>query len=295
MSRPLQGALAAEMLAYVDGCLSQREREALEGRMVEFPEIGKQIQQWRAQNELVRAAFADPSPRPFRPVVARPASARSVSAGPAQNRPTPKAPASRQSREPERRPRVVAPASAAQRSSATDAGRGASGRRVCWTLAGALLLWVASAALPPPDPSLAFLEASAAAWRTFAGNTPHPVEIATSDRGAVDRWFATQLGRPAPVPDLAGAGLVLLGGRIVPGAFSPAQFLLYQGARGARVGVAIEALDSPPATSAVLDESGGARRASWTAAGHGFAIFGGASRAQITRLVRMVRDGASRD
>jgi len=297
VNRPPRGAFAAEMLAYVDNCLPQEDRQALEIRMIECPEVKSQIEQWLLQNEAIRAAFADQPPRPA-PTAGRFAAASFVEGRPPQGVKT-----ERESKESQRRPRAIEPTG--ERHRGIDAGAPATAqpaskakrrgpavaRRVFCTIAGALALWVASATLFSRDPSIAFVEAGAAAYRTFAGAATRPVEIATADRGALDRWFAAQVGRAAPVPDLSAAGLALLGGRIVPGAFSPAQFLLYENARRERVGLAIEALDSPPATDVALGGSGGALFASWTGAGHGFAILGGVSSAQIARLARLVRDG----
>ena len=64
MNRPLRGAPTAEMLAYADDCLPQKDRQALECRMIECPEVRRQIEQWLLQNEAIRAAFADQPPDP---------------------------------------------------------------------------------------------------------------------------------------------------------------------------------------------------------------------------------------
>jgi anti-sigma factor RsiW len=274
------------MLAYVDNCLPRAQRQAVEGRMIEHPEVKRQVEQWLSQNEAIRAAFAD---RPL----------RFAAASFVEGRAPQGVGTKREGKESLRRPRAIEPggersrrvgaAATAQRGSKAK-GRGpAVARRVFCTSAAAVALWAASAALFSRDPSIAFVQAGVAAYRTFAGAATRPVEIATADRGALNRWFATQVGRAAPVPDLAAAGLTLLGGRIVPGASSPAQFLLYESARRERVGVSIEPLDAPPATDVAFGESGGALAASWTGAGHGFAILGRVSSAEIARLARLVR------
>jgi anti-sigma factor RsiW len=285
------------MLAYVDDCLPQEDRQAVENRMIECPEVKRQIEQWLLQNEAIRAAFADQPPR-----LALTASSRFAAASFVEGRAPQGGDAKRESKESQRRPRAIEPTgdrlrgvavgapATARRASKAKRRRPAVARRVFCTIAAAMALWAASATLFSRDQSVAFVQAGVAAYQTFAGAATRPVEIATADRGALDRWFATQVGRAAPVPDLAAAGLVLLGGRIVPGAFSPAQFLLYENAGGERVGLQIETLDSPPATNVALGESGGALAASWTGAGHGFAILGRVSSAQIARLARLVRD-----
>ena len=52
---------AGDRLAYVDDCLSRADRAAVEDRMLEDPDLRKQIEGWLAQNEAIRTAFADPS------------------------------------------------------------------------------------------------------------------------------------------------------------------------------------------------------------------------------------------
>ena len=176
MNRPPRGAFAAEMLAYVDNCLPQEDRQALENRMIECPEVKSQIEQWLLQNEAIRAAFADQPPRPAPTAGGRFAAASFVEGRPPQGVKT-----KRESKESQRRPRAVDPTgerhrgidagapATAQPASRAKRRRPAVARRVFCTIAGALALWVASATLFSRDPSIAFVEAGAAAYRTFAG------------------------------------------------------------------------------------------------------------------------------
>ncbi len=297
MSRPTRRALASQMLAYVDDCLPCGDRQALESAIAESPEIRRQIDEWRLQNQVIRAAFAEPAAWGAPPAVGRFRAATSVpAAGP------PAAGIRRHSDDPDRRRSTIAPACErhpggapalpAVRPAMRTGRRGAAvARRLLRALAVALALWCASAALWPRNPSVDFVAAGAAAYRTFARSATRPVEVATTDRGALQRWFAAQGARAAPVPDLTAAGMALLGGRIIPGAFSPAQFMIYENARRERVGVAIEPLDSPPTSAVAFGESGGVASAAWTAAGHGFAVLSAVSGAPLARLARLIRDG----
>lgn len=292
MNRPSRRALAGQMLAYVDDCLPPEDRQALENTMTESPEIRRQIEEWLWQNQAIRAAFAEPAAggrlatTAFIPAWA-PRAAETKRQG---DDPDLRLPAIAPARE--RRSGGGAAALPAARRAIRARGRGAAvARRIFRALAGALALWCVSAAVWPRDPSTGFVAAGAAAYRTFAVNPTRPVEVTTRDRAAVERWFAAQGVRVAPIPDLSAAGLALLGGRIIPGAFSPAQFMLYENARRERVGVAIEPLDSPPTSAIVFSDSGGVPSASWTGAGHGFAVLGAASGAPIARLALMIRDG----
>jgi hypothetical protein len=54
----------------------------------------------------------------------------------------------------------------------------------------------------------------------------------------------------------------------------------------------MEVVDAPPETDFVIDDAGGILCASWTGAGHSFAIVGRASRARIDELARLVREAS---
>ena len=140
------------------------------------------------------------------------------------------------------------------------------------------------------NPSPEFAKAATAAYRTFADNGTRPVEIATSDRDVLNRWFAPQVLRAQKIPDLAAAGLTLVGGRIVPGAFSSAQYVLYENPQHERIALAIETIDAPPETKVEIGQIGAVLCASWTGTGHSLALVGRVSRARLAELARIVRE-----
>ena len=48
----------ADMLAYADDCLEPSRRAAFEALIRSEPGVGLQIDEWRRQNNAIRAAFA---------------------------------------------------------------------------------------------------------------------------------------------------------------------------------------------------------------------------------------------
>jgi anti-sigma factor RsiW len=294
VNREFRRVSTGEMLAYVDDCLPPGARAAFKDRMIENPEIDNQVGLWLSQNEAIRAAFPVPSDsrasaaagesarRSFAPELASPASQVMWDGGELAQRPN--ALARAVVRPP--RPNSIPPAPASQ----AKPGRHALfvARRMFSILVGVMAFWVAGA-LPFSDPSLEFAKAATAAYRTFADNGARPVEIATSDRDALNKWFAPQLLRAQKVPDLAAAGLSLLGGRIVPGAYSSAQYVLYENQQHQRFALAIEAIDAPPETNVEINQIGAVPCASWAGTGHSFALIGHVSRARLAELARLVR------
>jgi anti-sigma factor RsiW len=290
-----RAAATADMLAYVDDCLPSHNRRALEARWVHEPEVRSQIDRWLAQNEAIRAAFAVSPPRPFAADGAGLkrlsfAAERKIHAarGPLESKDSPSRPSPYGSLASDLR-KTVAVAAAIQEPTIAGGRWFGVARRASVALLGAAAILAASAAVFSDEPAVAAAKAGIGAYRTFADNGARPVEIATSDRVALNKWFAPQIGRSAPVPDLSGAGLALLGGRIVPGASAPAAFLVYETGDRERIGLAIEAIDSPPASGVDMREIGGVFCALWTADGHRFALVGQASPARLAELARLVR------
>jgi anti-sigma factor RsiW len=80
---------------------------------------------------------------------------------------------------------------------------------------------------------------AAAMYRTFANDRARPVEIAAAQKPELGRWFSERTGLSL-IPDFSSEGLKLVGGRVTPGEFGAAGFLLYEMASGERIGVLLE-------------------------------------------------------
>jgi anti-sigma factor RsiW len=295
VNREFRRVSTGEMLAYVDDCLPHGARAAFKDRMIENPEINDQIDLWLLQNEAIRAAFPAPSDsrgsaaagesarRSFAPELASPGSRIMWDGGDLDRRP--RVVVRTDVRPPQPDTIVLAPARQVRpRRNALSVAR-----RMLAVLAGAVAFWVAGVFLVS-NPSVEFAKAATAAYRTFADNGARPVEIATSDRDALNKWFAPQVLRAQKVPDLAAAGLSLLGGRIVPGAYSSAQYVLYENQQHQRLALEIEAVDAPPETNVEVGQIGAVYCASWTGTGHSFALVGRVARARIAELARFIRE-----
>jgi anti-sigma factor RsiW len=294
VKRDLRRVSTADMLAYVDNCLPRIDRAALEDRMSEAPEIKAQVDFWLLQNKAIRAAFPDRPPRlastaggvfarrSFAPELAR-QSLRTLREAKEIGRPP-----SALARTGDPFPKHDAPPLAS--TPRAEPKRSARGRRIVRICAGAVALAAAGAVVFAANPAAERARGAVAAYRTFADSGTHPVEFATGDREALTHWFAPQLPHAGPVPELAPSGPALIGGRIVPGAFSPTEFVLYETPRHERFALEIEPIDSPPETDVEIRESGGVLCASWMGMGRSFALVGRASPAQMRELARLVRD-----
>jgi anti-sigma factor RsiW len=279
----------ADRLAYVDDCLARIDRGAIEERMRDDPELKGQIETWRAQNEAIRAAFPDHAGKRsgaswtvadwlMVPDLGRHSARRAPESADAGDKPRGAGPVGESLR------KAVAPPDLTARPNR-------AGARILRGIVAALALWsgvvMLFSAAGPESPA----KAATSAYRTYAEGRVRPVEAATGDRATLSKWFAAQMTGAATVPDLSEAGLALVGGRVVPGVVSAAAFALYESPRHERFAIEIESIDSPPETDFAIDVAGGILCASWTGAGHSYAIVGRASRARLVELARTVRDG----
>lgn len=80
---------------------------------------------------------------------------------------------------------------------------------------------------------------AAAMYRTFANDRTRPVEVVAAQKPELGRWFSERTGLSL-IPDFTSEGLKLIGGRVTPGEFGAAGFLLYEMTSGERIGVFLE-------------------------------------------------------
>ncbi|SDA24657.1 anti-sigma factor [Sphingomonas sp. NFR15] len=128
---------------------------------------------------------------------------------------------------------------------------------------------------PPTVGTAALAREAAASYSVYASDTLHPVEIAASQRGALDGWISARLSRPIKAPDLRGAGLELIGGRLVASEHGPAGLYLYRYADGGRVAVYVRPMQVDRTDKMVPRKEGGVRGWTWADNGMGFGIFSG--------------------
>jgi anti-sigma factor RsiW len=149
--------------------------------------------------------------------------------------------------------------------------------RVRWLAAASLLLtlglggvggWQAHTLALARPPMADAVEA----YRVFAGDTVHPVEMGGGDARGLQDWLSARLGRPTALPDLRGDGFELLGGRLLSTPDGPAAMVLYQDQRGQRISLYIRQSEHIPAGTQGSRRDGGLLTHYWYRDGYGFAV-----------------------
>jgi anti-sigma factor RsiW len=262
----------SELHAFVDGELDAEARRRIERHLDKCPEDAALVEGWRRQNAALRAAFAPTSKEPLPPTLRKfssPSAARSFGSGVNWARFSPSKASSLRSmrrsdtsRRVGRRPAILV--------SLLTLVAGA-------LIAGAALLAFTGPATPPDRsprvaPPAGYAPRALIAYATFAQDA-RPVEIGADQKAELAAWLKDRAGYGG-TPDLTGAGLDLLGGRLVPGVAGPAGLLIYQmQSSGVRVGLYFERAvagggpgDAPSAPGFTVLE--------WRAAGMAFVLLG---------------------
>ena len=99
-------------------------------------------------------------------------------------------------------------------------------------IAGGGVGWVARGAAAAPSAFQSFTVDALDAHRLYVVEVRHPVEVPGSERAHLQQWLTKRCGWDVRAPELAAAGLKLVGGRLLPGPTGPASFLMYESAIG---------------------------------------------------------------
>jgi anti-sigma factor RsiW len=216
----------ADLHAFLDEEIGPDRRAKVAEHLEQKPLDAALVDTWRAQNEALRGAFAR---------IAREPVPLSLSLS---------------------QPLTVRAAHVPVTTRRLDIARAARQRRVAIASAIAFLAGSIAAAtgsilvqhLPNlfrPEAGLAttvgrrIATRAAAMYRTFANDRTRPVEVTAAQKPELGRWLSERTGLSL-IPDFSSDGLKLVGGRVTPGEFGAAGFLLYEVATDERIGVFME-------------------------------------------------------
>lgn len=237
-----------ELHAYVDGEVPADRRIALETWLASHPEDAARVAAWRAQAEAIRLRYGAVAEQPV-PDRFRLERIGQITGG-------------------SRRWIGIAAAAAV---SAFLIG-GAAG----WMARGA------SAAAPSPLES--FASDALAAHKLYVAEVRHPIEVTAAETHLMP-WLSRRLGTTLRAPDFTAFGLKLLGGRLLPGAASPAALFMYEGSSGERYTIYC-GRSSAPQTALRYTVTGDTAAFQWVESQYGYVVSGPANRDWLQRIAQ---------
>jgi len=110
--------------------------------------------------------------------------------------------------------------------------------------AGAVAGWQLHAwrsSVPPQAALPSFVKRAAVAHAVYSPEVRHPVEVAADQEQHLVAWLSKRLGVKVQAPKLDGAGLALVGGRLLPGESGPVAQFMYQTQNGRRLTMYVRA------------------------------------------------------
>lgn len=244
----------ADIQAHVDGRLPPDRRAAVEAWLLSHPEEARRVASYRGQTDMLRAALGGIAEEPLPPELDLRLRAKSARRWNGHGRSA-----------------LVASA----------AGLLLMGGAAGWTVRG----WDA----PTTVGTGALAREATASYQVYASDASRPVEMAAVQQVALDSWFSRRLGRPIAAPDLRGAGLSLIGGRLVATEHGPAGLYLYRNGRGDRIALYIRPMEVEGTDRMTARRTGDVAGWTWADDGLGFGVFGSGQAEFLHTTADMVR------
>ena len=249
MTDPKMPVTEDELHAYIDNELPPERRGDVEAWLATHPDDAERVRSWRAMAEALHARYDSVADEP---VPRRLEIERLV-----------------------RQPRRWMYGAIAATLVAFIAGGGAG-----WTARG-----VAAA----PSTFQIFTVDALDAHRLYVVEVRHPVEVPGSERAHLQTWLTKRCGWDVRAPELAAAGLKLVGGRLLPGPTGPASFLMYESASGERFTI-YTAKSEAEATQMRYSAQGNESALFWADRGVAYVVSGVGDRGRLTQIAQSVYD-----
>jgi anti-sigma factor RsiW len=181
---------------------------------------------------------------------------------------------------------------------------GLAGLFVAGAVIGAAALWgmQRSGSVPPmlaaPAPEPAWVQRAALAYRVYAPEIRHPVEVniattpeaeRTAQEQHLQRWLTKRVDVPVPLFDLRAQGFELVGGRLLPdGSKGPSAMLMYQHRDGTRVTVSIRQAGEAVPAAFRYERQADVGLFYWVEGRAGYALAGNLARERLLALAEAI-------
>lgn len=152
-------------------------------------------------------------------------------------------------------------------------------------LIGGIAGWMArGASASAPDTSELFTQEALGAHRLYIKEVRHPIEVRANEDHLLP-WLSRRVGTSLRAPDLAGFGLNLLGGRLLPGVYGPAALFMYENSAGERVTLYCSRVKAPQ-TALRYSPADDIAAVHWVEGDYGYAVSGPPDKMKLKSIAR---------
>lgn len=239
-----------DLVAFADSRLDAARAAEVEAWLAEHPDAAKEVEAWREQTALLKAALDPVIDEPVPPElsdVLHPS-----------------------------RPRRLAWALAAAAVAAIVAFP--LGMALGWYLSGGRMIGAGEQ----------LAETGLSAYRIYTAEVRHPVEVWAEEEEHLVKWLTKRVGVPVKAPDLSRKGLHLVGGRLLAENAAPLALLMYEDDTGRRFTLLIEHITEARPTAFRYVQKGDACAFYWVEGQIGYALIGPADRTLMLQVAEAV-------
>ncbi|MCR0984893.1 anti-sigma factor family protein [Roseomonas populi] len=241
--------------AYVDDRLDAGQRAKMERRLAADPELRRRVNDWQAQDAVLRDALSFKLREPVPPSLS-----------------------------------VAALAEARMRTTTRPVARWRMAAGFVLALGlGAAGGWFGHRMMPFDEIALLGME-SASAYRVFANDPARAIEVSSSNRAEMAAWMTQKLGRRVVLPDLSSVGYSLLGGRVLSTLSGAAAMLIYESAGGDRLTVYVRPMGIGREAEMQLLDVKALEGYGWINRQIGYSVMSDGDRELLRPVAHLIRD-----
>jgi anti-sigma factor RsiW len=237
-------------VAFADSRLDAARAAEVEAWLAEHPDEAKQVEAWRQQTALLKAALDPVADEPV----------------PTELTDTLRPP----------RPRRLMWAMAAAAAAAIVAFP--LGMALGWYLTGGRMI----------NAGEQLAETGLSAYRVYTAEVRHPVEVWAEEEQHLVNWLTKRIGVPVKAPDLSRNGLHLVGGRLLAEDDAPLALLMYEDNSGRRFTLLVEHIAEARPTAFRYVQKNDACAFYWVEGQIGYALIGPADRTLLLQVAETV-------
>ena len=133
------------------------------------------------------------------------------------------------------------------------------------------------------------------AYKVYASEMRHPVEVTAVDKDHLQAWLSRRVGVKFAVPDLTQKGFTLVGGRLLAEGEKPAGLLVYEDNQLHRITIYVAANEAKNVAPMSIEQHGTVMNCFWVEADLVYGVSGEFPRDQMLSIAQAAHEGFDKE